>query len=283
MNENEKNLQVLDAKDTFTEEMREVDLTKISVNPYQPRRHFGREEIEELAESIKSVGLIQPPVVRWCENRQCYELISGERRFRASQLAGLTKIPVIIRDSDEFFSAEAALIENIQRVDLNPMEISRALQDLKQFGLTQDDLAKRVGKKRPTIANYLRLLDLPSSVQQRLEQNEISMGHAKAILSLEKIEEQEALCHQIVEEGLSVRESEGWTQKEVKRPTMISPPKPRDVHLDHAIDMIQQKLGTKVTAQGTSEQGRLCIDYYSLDDLQRLMDMMGVECERNSL
>jgi len=273
MNENE----------TITEQMREVELSKISVNPYQPRRYFGKEEIEELAESIKSVGLIQPPVVRWCDTRQCYELISGERRFRASQLAGLTKIPVIIRESDEFFSAEAALIENIQRVDLNPMEISRALQDLKQFGLTQDDLAQRVGKKRPTFANFLRLLDLPPSVQEKLEKNEISMGHAKAILSIAGREAQEALCDQIVEEGLSVRESECWAPKKTESPAPASSPKPRDVHLEHALNMIQQKLGTKVTAQGTSDQGRLCIDYFSLDDLQRLMDIMGVDCERNSL
>jgi len=260
-----------------SEQIREIELSKISVNPYQPRRHFGREEIEELADSIKSVGLIQPPVVRWCETRECYELISGERRFRACQLAGLTKIPVIIRESDEFFSAEAALIENIQRVDLNPMEISRALQDLKQFGLTQDDLATRVGKKRSTIANYLRLLDLPLSVQQKLEQNDISMGHAKAILSIEGKEDQEALCQAIIEEGLSVRECENRTQKEAKPPEMPKPEATHDVHLEHVLERIQQKLGTKVSAQGTSERGRLCIDYYSLDDLERLMEMMGVE------
>ncbi len=151
------------------DEIMEIEISKISVNPYQPRRHFGKEELEELAESIKSVGLIQPPVVRWSDQRGCYELISGERRFRAAHLAGWTKLPVIVREGDDDFSAEAALIENIQRVDLNPMEIARALQDLKQFGLTQDDLAKRVGKSRPAIANYLRLLDLPPRCSRGLK------------------------------------------------------------------------------------------------------------------
>jgi len=281
MNDGEQSTETMRDERTNTEEIREVDLSKIIVNPYQPRRHFGKEEIEELAESIKSVGLIQPPVVRWCHSRQCYELISGERRFRASQLAGLAKIPVIIRESDEFFSAEAALIENIQRVDLNPMEIARALQDLKQFGLTQDDLSKRVGKKRSTIANYLRLLDLPLAVQQRLEQSQITMGHAKAILGLEKKQQQEKLCEEIITEGLSVRESENWEPKGFN-PNQFAPSqteKKRDVHLDHAVRMIQQKLGTKVSAHGTSERGRLSLEYYSLEDLHRLMEIMGVECE----
>ncbi|NGX58100.1 MAG: putative chromosome-partitioning protein ParB [Chlamydiae bacterium] len=266
-------------KTATTEEIREVDISKISVNPYQPRRHFGKEEIEELADSIKSVGLIQPPVVRWCETRRYYELISGERRFRACHVAGLTKISVIVRDSDEFFSAEAALIENIQRVDLNSMEISRALQELKQFGLTQDDLAKRMGKKRSTIANYLRLLDLPIHVQQKLEQSEISMGHAKAILSIERKEDQESLCKLIISKGLSVRESENRANEETAPPpTQMIPPKvERDIHLDHVVEKFQQKLGTRVTAQGSSEKGKLCIDYYSLEDLERLMGIMGVE------
>lgn len=261
------------------EQLREIDLSKISVNPYQPRRHFGPEEIEELAESIKTVGIIQPPVVRWVQERGTYELISGERRFRASQAAGLTKIPVIIRESDAFFSAEAALVENIQRVDLNPMEISRALQELKQFGLTQGDLAHRIGKKRSTIANYLRLLDLPAEVQQSLEEEKISMGHAKAILTVEGREDRIALCEAIIKEGLSVRASEEWPARNKEKSSPLPRPQQtqRDVHLEHVVELIQQKLGTKVTAQGTSERGKLCIDYYSLEDLERVMELMGVE------
>ena len=260
------------------EEIINLDISKISVNPYQPRRYFGKEELEELAESIKSVGLIQPPVVRWNPQRSCYELISGERRFRAAHLAGLTNIPVIFRKGNDDFSAEAALIENIQRVDLNPMEIARALQDLKQFGLTQDDLAKRVGKSRSSIANYLRLLDLPLSVQQKIERNEISLGHAKAVLSLKEESDQRKLCEMIAEQNLSVRETEkraGNLAEPVRGELPV--PKERDVHLEHVLEKAQQKLGTKVSVQGSSERGRLCIDYYSLDDLQRVLELIGVE------
>ena len=166
----------------------EVDIHAIRVNPHQPRRHFAPEDLQELAESIIAVGFIHPPLVRPVEPG-FFELVSGERRFQAAQLAGLTKIPVHIRDSDTLMSAQMALIENIQRVDLNPMEIAKALRSLiEEFGFNQEDLAARIGKKRSTVANYLRLLSLPKNIQDAVSQELITMGHAKAILSLDILE-----------------------------------------------------------------------------------------------
>ena len=161
-------------------EIKEIDLDQIIVNPYQPRRHFSLEELEELASSIQMVGLIHPPVVRPKE-RDMFELVSGERRFRAAQLAGLKKIHVLVRSSSNSLSAQAALIENIQRVDLNPIEIAKALKSLiEQFNFQQEELAARVGKKRSTVANYLRLLGLPKNIQDSVSQEMIQHGSCKS-------------------------------------------------------------------------------------------------------
>lgn len=191
------------------DQLLEVSIDKIRVNPYQPRRGFNPEELEELAQSIRSVGLIHPPLVRYIPQEECYELISGERRFRASQIAGKTKIPVFIRHSTHSISAQAALIENIQRVDLNPLEIAKALKKLiEDFGLSQDQLAQKIGKKRSTVANYLRLLSLPQTIQHSLSGALITMGHAKAILALEEGDKQALLHELILRDDLSVREAE---------------------------------------------------------------------------
>ena len=188
----------------MTEEILEVPIEKVVVNPYQPRRHFSQNELEELSQSIKTVGLIHPPLVRPLENGM-FELVSGERRFRATQLAGLKTIAVVVRDSSNELSAQAALIENVQRVDLNPIEVAKALRSLvDQFGFQQDELATRIGKKRSTVANYLRLLTLPKSIQDAVSSDIITMGHAKAILALEGFERQTLLYEMIVRDSLSV-------------------------------------------------------------------------------
>jgi ParB family chromosome partitioning protein len=261
----------------ITDDLREIEIEKIQVNPFQPRKSFSRNELEELAESIKAVGVIHPPVVRPLEN-DTYELVSGERRFRASQLAGLTKIPVVIRSSSNAISAQAALIENIQRVDLNPIEISKALKLLSfEFGLNQDDLAKRVGKKRSTIANYLRLLTLPKGIQESVSNDLISMGHAKAILSLENFEKQNLLHELILRDELSVRETEAAAiriSEKAKKQKLIYVP--RDFYLEQLAERIQKKLGTKVFIQGKGKKGRISIDYYNLDDLDRLLQLFGI-------
>lgn len=259
------------------EELRYVRLEKIRVNPHQPRRYFAEADLEDLAESIKSVGLIHPPVVRLTENSEVFELISGERRFRASKLAGLLEIPVVVRHSTSSFSAQAALIENIQRVDLNPIEIAKALRSLmEEFNLNQDEVALRVGKKRSTITNYLRLLALPKMIQESLTKGLMTMGHAKAILSLDGFERQLDLHDLVLRDSLSVRETEESTQRlkqKAKRKTLTS----RDFYLEQLVEKLQYKLGTKVSIQGQGCRGRISIDYFSLDDLDRLLDVLGVK------
>ncbi|MCB1149142.1 MAG: ParB/RepB/Spo0J family partition protein [Chlamydiia bacterium] len=270
--------------ETTTPEKRilEVEIGKIQVNPNQPRRHFGKEELEELAESIKSIGIIQPPVVRWSAERESYELISGERRFRAAYLAGLRKIPVIVQEADAFFSAEAALVENIQRVDLNPMEIARALSEIRKFGVTQEELATRLGKKRSTICNYMRLLELARPVQRKVEQGILTMGHAKALLSVEGEENQILLAELIVRDTLSVRQAEEKAAQMGKGYSKPSEPKAapqRQAELEMLEEKLQQHFGTKVSLQGSASKGKLVIDYYSLDDLERIMEILGVQAE----
>lgn len=259
-------------------ELREIDIDKITINPFQPRRLFSQAELEELAASILSVGLIQPPVVRPIENGNKYELVSGERRLRASQLAGLKKISVIIRDIDTSHSARAALVENIQRVDLNPIEVALAIRALiDNFGLRQDDVAQQIGKKRSTVANYLRLLALSKHIQESISRGALTIGHAKLILSLEG-SEQQALLHDIIlRDHLTVRETEEkvqkMTEKAKKSPLTYEN---RDFHLEQLAEKIQHKLGTKVTIQGQGKRGRITIAYYNFDDLDRLLMLFQV-------
>lgn len=258
------------------EELREVALDLITVSPFQPRRHFSDSELEDLAASIVAVGIIHPPVVR--PNGDKYELVSGERRVRAAKIAGFTKIPVVIRQQNHNKAAEASLIENIQRSDLNPIEIAKALRSLiEQFDLNQEELAARIGKKRSTVANYLRLLTLPQHLQKSVLQGMISMGHAKAILSLESLEQQNQIHERILREDLTVRA----TEKAVQRLVSDASPSaaPQDPHLEHITNQMQQKLGTGVTIQGKGSQGRISIDYYSLDDLDRLLTIFGINID----
>lgn len=261
------------------EEIKHVPLEHIRVNPFQPRRHFADVELEELAESIKAVGLIHPPVVRPTDDENIFELVSGERRFRASKLAGLSEIPVVIRASDHSISAQAALIENIQRVDLNSIEIAKALKSLMQeFNFNQEDLSQRLGKKRSTIANYLRLLSLPKNIQDALQKNHLSMGHAKAILSLNGFEKQIYLHDLILRDDLNVREAEEAAKRiseKVKKKTMVYAT--RDFYLEQLAEKLQYKLGTKVNIRGKGRRGRISIDYFSLDDLDRVLSVLGIQ------
>lgn len=239
------------------EEVKEVSLELIVVNPHQPRRHFSQEELKELAQSILAIGLIHPPVVRPLNNGT-FELVSGERRFRASQLAGLVTMQVLVRDSSHAISAQAALIENIQRVDLNPIEVAKALKNLvEQFGFAQDELATRIGKKRSTVANYLRLLGLPKNIQDSVSADTITMGHAKAILALEGFEKQNLLYELIVRDDLNVREAEEAAvrlSQKAKRQDLAYAN--RDFYLDLVAERIQQSLGTKVSIQGKGKKGQ---------------------------
>jgi ParB family transcriptional regulator, chromosome partitioning protein len=254
------------------EELKEVDLQLIVVNPYQPRRHFAQEELEELSQSIKTVGLIHPPVAR-AKSDGTFELVSGERRFRACQLAGFKTMSLLVRNSSHSISAQAALIENIQRVDLNPLEVAKALRSLiEEFGLDHEQLASQIGKNRSTVVNYLRLLSLPKSIQDGLSAGMTTMGHAKAILSLEGFEKQNLLYEIILRDDLSVREAEEAAlriSQKAKRQNLAYVS--RNFYLEQLAERLQQSLGTKVSIQGKGKKGKITIDYYNLDDLDRLI------------
>lgn len=260
------------------EEMRNIPLDLIVVNPFQPRRYFSEESLRELSQSIQTIGLIHPPAVRPRQDGT-FELISGERRFRACQLAGFKTIPVVVRESSHAASAQAALIENIQRVDLNPLEIAKALRGLiEQFGFDQEEVAMRIGKKRSTVSGYLRLLSLPKGIQDGIASELITMGHAKAILSLEGFDKQNLLYGIITRDDLSVREAEEAaariSQKAKKQKLVYAN---RDFYLEQVAEKMQKKLGTKVFIQGKGKRGRVSIDYYSLDDLDRLIGLLGAD------
>jgi ParB family chromosome partitioning protein len=255
------------------DELLEIAPHLIVQNPNQPRRHFDKEELLDLAQSIKNLGIIHPPVVRPVSSG-LYEIISGERRVRAAQLAGFKKIPVLIRHTTSPLSARAALIENIQRVDLNPIEIAKALKKLvEEFKLPQELLALEIGKKRSTVANYLRLLTLPQSIQENVTTGKISMGHAKAILYLDGAIYQNKLLEKILKDDLTVRQTEkmakGMGKKEKK-------PLSKDIHMEELIQKLQNKLGTKVVFSGRGRRGKITIDYYDYDDLDRLLSFFGV-------
>lgn len=259
------------------ETVAEISIHAIRVNPHQPRRFFSKEDLQELANSILAVGFIHPPLVRPVEGG-FYELVSGERRFQAAQLAGLTKIPVHIKDNDTKMSAQMALIENVQRVDLNPMEIAKALRCLiNEFNFNQEELALRIGKKRSTVSNYLRLLTLPKDIQDAVSRDTISMGHAKAILALEGFQKQQLLFELIINDELNVRGAEEAALRiaeKAKKKKLIYAN--RDFFLEQLAEKAQQKLGTKVSILGKGKRGRISIDYYNLDDLDRILAILGV-------
>lgn len=260
------------------ETIHEIEWERIRVSPFQPRRHFPEEELQELAESIKSIGIIHPPVVRPIKNGDTvlyYELIAGERRWRAAKLAGLHTIPVIVRNSSDDDAAAATLIENVQRVDLDPIETARAYRRLIDvFRMRQEDVALKVGKKRSTVANYLRLLMLPEEIKESLSKKKITTGHAKAILSLDDPLLQENLHQKILEKQLTVRQAERESQKIAGKPRPWNDT--RDMHIEEMQERLQELLGTKVVIDHSSKRGgKIAIHYYSLDDLNRIIDLIS--------
>jgi len=252
---------------------REVDINLLSPNPHQPRMGYSDRRMKELMESIRASGIIEPLVVRPIEGG--YQIIVGERRWRAAQKLGLTKVPVVIKDIQEERLLEFALIENLQREDLNPLEEARAYAMLvDKFKLTQEEVSRRVGKDRSSVANYLRLLKLPQSVQQEILAENLTMGHARALLSLEDREAQLGICQRIKEGRLSVRETERLIQR-IKEGRMA---KPRGIPIDPFIkdteERLQRALGTKVSIRRKRKGGRIEIEYYSEEDLQRLFSLL---------
>jgi ParB family transcriptional regulator, chromosome partitioning protein len=250
----------------------DVDIDLLRPNRFQPRTTMDDGRIEELSRSIRSNGVIQPIVVRKAEGG--YEIVAGERRWRASQRAGLSKVPVVVRDIPDERLLAAALIENIQREDLNPIEEAHAYRRLgNDFSMTQEQIAEAVGKDRSSIANHLRLLRLPPDVRDQVAGGALSMGHARALLGLPDESAQARVGREIVEKGLSVRETEALVRKALAP----EPPKPepeKDVHTRAAEERLRFALGTRVRIVRKGKGGRLEIDFSSEDELHRLYEQL---------
>ena len=253
----------------------EININQIEINPDQPRKKFNDKSLKELSISIKNYGIIQPITVRkLSENR--FQLISGERRFRASKLSGIQTIPSFIKDADEKEILELALIENIQREDLNSIEISvsykKLLDDLK---ISQDELAEKVGKDRSTINNYLRLLKLPPTIQNGIIENKIRMGHARSLITIEKSEAQIEIYNTIIKRGLSVRKTEDL----VRSLTKIKKNN-KNLLRSKEIEKLEGKLsshfGTKIYTSGNNNKGKIIIPYNSTNDLNRILEILDI-------
>jgi ParB family chromosome partitioning protein len=256
----------------------EIPIDQVVPNKYQPRSAFAPDQLKDLAQSIKAIGIVQPIIVR--KTGQQYQLIAGERRWRAAKIAGLKNVPAVIRDVSEYKQLELALIENIQREDLNPIEEATAYSSLiDDFGLTQEEVAQRVGKDRSSVANYIRLLKLPEDLKEKIQRHELTMGHARALTGLEKARDQLAVAAKIMAEGLNVRQAEqlirNWKGIARKQKSPALEPGKMDPNMRAAEQKLQEYLGTKVTIHGTGkENGRIEIYYENQDDLIRIYDLM---------
>lgn len=257
----------------------EVELSKIQVNPNQPRREFDPVALQELADSIREIGIIQPITLRKINDEE-YQIIAGERRFRASQMAGLERVPSYIRTADDENVLEMALIENIQREDLNSVEIALTYQHLlDQYGLTQERLSERVGKKRTTVANYLRLLKLPAPVQMGLKNKQIDMGHARALLSLDDPKLQVKLYEEIVSQGYSVRRVEELVKQLSQGESIVSNGRkiaPKQQRLPEEYNMLKQQLSgffnTRVQLTCSDQgKGKISIPFANEEELEHIM------------
>ncbi len=256
------------------EGVQELDIHLIDTNAGQPRKDFDQEKLQELADSIRQHGVVQPILLR--QNGERYVIVAGERRFRAARLAGLEKVPAIVKDLDEAQVMEVALIENLQREDLNPIEEAAAIRFLmQQHDLTQEEVSKRLSKSRPAIANSLRLLTLPEPVQAYLRNGKLQAGHARALAGLQDPEAQAMLADKIVGEGLSVRAAESLAREQgQKPPRQKKEPPATDPDLAAAEASLREWLGTKVSIQGNSQRGRIVIEYYNAELLQGIYDLL---------
>jgi len=256
---------------SLQDEYLEVPIEKIAKNPQQPRHNFNEAELEELSQSIKEHGIIQPLVVVKIAPEQ-YELIAGERRLKAAKLAGLAMVPVIVREeAGEREKLELALVENIQRHDLNPIEEGRAFKKLmEEFDLTQEQISERVGKSRSAVANKTRLLALPVEIQRALVEGKISEGHARTILAIENPEKQRALFELILKDNLTVRQAEDKVREVTVNTHQRRLSPAADPYLKEKEDQIAQALGTKVTIKKSGGGGKIIVDYYSDEELENI-------------
>ena len=260
-----------------TEVVLQLNVAHILPNCQQPRKRFDRQRLEQLAQSLESQGVIQPIVVRRHPHRHDrYELVAGERRLRAMRLLGWQMAPVLVRDIPETHLMESALVENIQREALTPIEEARAYRFLlNHFEYTQDTLARRVGKDRSTIANLVRLLGLPAQLQEDLEESRLTVGHARALLVLESLELQLALRKLILAQGLSVRETEQRVKQTLTEPRPSRRLAPVDPKFSAVTDALEKRFGTRVIVSHSPQgKGKIEIEYYSMDDFNRLYDIL---------
>jgi ParB family chromosome partitioning protein len=257
-----------------TEALAEIPVDQIDVNPRQPRKDFDQAALDELARSLRTTGMLQPVVVRRAAGER-WQLIAGERRWRAARQAGLERIPAVIREASDAESLELALVENLLREDLNPMEEAEAYQQiLAEFGWTQEVLAQRVGKDRSTIANSLRLLRLPRAIQDDLRSGRLTMGHARALLSLTDPAEQLKLRDEILAHNWTVRATEEGVER---RRLVPAPARRRSAELVALEEAMQRALLTRVKIRGDERRGRIEITYASTDELNRLAATLGVQ------
>jgi ParB family chromosome partitioning protein len=257
-----------------SDQLREIDIDRILPNTQQPRKHFDEEGLNELADSIRAHGVIQPVVVQPLPDN-FYQLIAGERRWRAAQRAGLHQLPAVIRESGAHSSLEIALIENLQREDLNPIEEAQAYEKLiVEFGLTQEEVARRVGKNRVTITNMLRLLRLPAEVQQWIGENKLTTGHAKALLSLSDLGAILEAAKKIIQGSYSVRQAEMLVSRSGKAGAKdeATAAEVVDPNVKAAIHALEQALGTKVTIQESGGKGKIELHFFSQEEMHRLYD-----------
>ncbi|WP_029933380.1 ParB/RepB/Spo0J family partition protein [Thiomicrospira pelophila] len=249
-----------------------LPIDQVVSGQYQPRQHFDEQALQELADSIKAQGLVQPIIVKWLDN-QSYELIAGERRWRAAKMAGLETLPAIVREVDDKQTLAMALIENIQREDLNPLEEARSLQRLMQeFDLTQQEVAEAVGRSRTAVTNLLRLLKLPELIQEWLNEDSLSMGHVRALLSLNE-SEQVKLAQKAIDQAWSVRQMEQAVQVKLSSATsQAKKSMPVDPNIEALQNRLAEKLGAKVMINhGTKGRGKLEIRYSNLDELDQIL------------
>jgi ParB family transcriptional regulator, chromosome partitioning protein len=258
----------------------ELSVESIVPNPRQPRQDFAEESMEELRASIQEVGFLQPIVVREV-GQESYELVMGERRWRAAQSLGLDAIPAIVRDTPDDSMLRDALLENIHRANLNPLEEAAAYQQLlDEFGVTHEELAQRIGRSRPQISNTIRLLNLPSGVQRRVAAGVLSAGHARALLALEEPEQQELLATRIVAEGISVRATEeavaiALAEGAPAKKASARRPKPHAPGLNELAERLSDHFDTRVRVDIGRRKGRILIEFATVDDLERIVSMIG--------
>lgn len=258
------------------ESITDVSLKEIRPNPYQPRKIFTQEAIEELKQSIIEHGILQPIIVR--KSIKGYDIVVGERRFRAAREAGLEKVPVVIRELTEQQMMELAVLENLQREDLTPIEEAAAYQLLmEKLSLTQEQLAKRLGKSRPHIANLVRLLTLPPKIQQLVSDGKISMGHGRALLGLRNKEKLPLIAEKTMKEGLNVRQLEQLIQQLNENvPRETKKPKPeKNVFIKERESFLRERFGTTVNIKESKNKGKIEIEFFSKDDLERILELLN--------